>query len=627
MSTSVQRFASDPIRTAWVCIGLGVCVALLFSRTVFNEFFVLDDYDYVLGVPWVVEGLSWDGVRTALRANHGGNWHPLTSLSHMLDCTLFGIQPAGHHATSVVLHALNTSLLFLAFNRLTRALGASLFVALLFGVHPLRVESVAWVSERKDVLSGFFFMLTLLFYESFSRRGGAARYLGVLGATILGLLSKPMLVTLPGVLLLLDVWPLGRWSGAPVSPPGAPECRRQSLGWLLLEKVPLVAVAAVMSAITLHTQAQSMADLSAVSVDLRIINSVWSSLAYLGMAILPIDLAPLYPHPQLEYARDAAPWITKGFAAGAVIVAVTLLSLARWRSHPFGFVGWAWYIGMMLPVIGIVQVGVQGMADRYTYLPMIGVAAALSFGAADLARWRPGLQPALPWIAGACTLILAATTWSQIGRWQTSEAILEHAVKVTRNNYRAYIQLGIAQKESGHLDKASASYRKALNILPNNAEAIAELGSIFGARSSPKRAERLYRRALASDPNEPSALNNLGVLLAQRGDVEEALRLFERGILNPPGEVTIHLKMHLNLGHALLRLERYPEAISRYESALYLDKRNTEVLLALAMALERGDKAELARERYREVLSLDPENAAARARLGRVREATDTRVQ
>lgn len=412
-----------------------------------NGFVNLDDGLYVTGNPQVQKGITRAGVAWALTANVANNWHPLTLLSHMLDCQLFGLDPAGHHAMSLLLHLADVLLLFAVLARMTGALWRSAAVAALFAVHPLHVESVAWAAERKDVLSALFWILAMGAWTSYARRPSLGRYLLVVLLMALGLAAKPMVVTLPFALLLLDVWPL----------------ERLGLGWkrLMAEKLPLLALSVAASLATLRYQRTSLAPLELVPWSLRLANAAVSYAAYLGKLLLPRNLAVFYPIPLAIPAWQAA-------GSAALLAALTALAVWKVRQAPWLLVGWLWFLGTLVPVIGLVQVGRQAMADRYTYLPSIGLFLAIVWGISELLRERRAVLAAASAVAIA---LLAAGTWMQVGYWKDSLVLYRHALAVTRDNYVAHV--GLAKALAAEKDWAGAAeqYRAALALRPGLIEA------------------------------------------------------------------------------------------------------------------------------------------------------------
>jgi tetratricopeptide (TPR) repeat protein len=440
---------------------LGAALALLtlaaYLPTLHNGFVNLDDGLYVTGNPHVQQGITGAGVAWALTANVANNWHPLTLLSHLLDCQLFGLDAAGHHATSLLLHLANVVLLFAVLRRLTGAVWRSAAVAALFAVHPAHVESVAWVAERKDVLSALFWLLAMAAYGRYARRPSVGRYLPVALAMALGLAAKPMVVTLPFALLLLDIWPL----------------ERLGLGWkrLAVEKLPLLALSAASSLVTLHYQRTSLAPLGLDPWSLRLANAAVSYTAYLGKLLLPSNLAVFYPIPLAIPA-----WKVAG--AVALLAILTALAVRTARKAPWLLVGWLWFLGTLVPVIGLVQVGRQAMADRYTYIPSIGLFVAIVWGIAGLVGER---RAVLATAAAVVIALLVAGTWMQAGTWRDSVTLYRHALAVTPDNYLAHLGLAKALVAKGDGAGAAEQYRAALALRPGLIEARAGLEAVLHA--------------------------------------------------------------------------------------------------------------------------------------------------
>ena len=560
-----------------------LAVALLalavFARTIENGFVHYDDPTYVTENPEVTAGLTGEGVRWAFTASHASNWHPLTWLSHMLDCELFGLQAGGHHATNVVLHALAAALLFLALALMTREVRASLFVAALFAVHPLRVESVAWVAERKDVLSAFFWMLTLFAYALYVRRPGAGRYLAVVAAFALGLLAKSMLVTLPLVLLLVDVWPLGR-HGVP------------AVAWrrLVLEKVPLLALAVAVGVGTVLAQRAggAVGALDTISLGARLANALVSGVAYLWMTVWPSGLAVFYPHPAVVRAGEAMALTVPAIGAGVLLLALTVLAIEKRRAAPWAVTGWLWYLITLLPVVGILQVGMQARADRYSYLPTVGVYVAAVWGVLHVARAHPTLRRALPAVAGVVLAACALVSWRQIGFWHDSEALFARAVAVTERNYIAMLNLGNALSERGEVDEAAGLYEEALALYPPLVQARIGLASIHNLRGAnleeagdPDGALAAYREAIRVLPDYVAAHRNAGFLLVQRGDLPAAKHEFEEVLRLAPADADAHN----NLGVTLQRLGDPAGAARHYRQALAAGQSSPSTANSLAWIL------------------------------------------
>jgi len=451
-----------------VAAGLGLSLALLTLATYLpvlaHGFIRFDDPLYVTRNPHVQAGLSWEGIAWAFSANVASNWHPLTLLSHMLDCELFGMDPLGHHLTSLLLHTASVVLLFEALRRMTGCAWRSAVVAALFAVHPTHVESVAWIAERKDVLSGFFWMLTLLAWVCYVRQPSPKRYAAVVLALAAGLLSKPMVVTLPFVLLLLDVWPLRR------------KIR-------VKEKLPLFALAAASCVATVIAQSGAIGLASRFPLRLRLANAVLSYVSYLGKTVLPTRLAVFYPMP-----GEFPDWKV----AGAVLLLAVLTVLA-WKAGRYFTVGWLWFLGTLVPVIGIVQVGGQGMADRYTYLPTIGLFLIAAWGLPRRARW----------IVPGVVLALAIDTRLQLRHWEDSESLFQHAAAVTERNFIAHLNLAQIYAERGERGPALEHFRTTLEIRPGMWQAQASLGNTLRRWGRPDKALPHLRNAVRLRPHDP----------------------------------------------------------------------------------------------------------------------------
>jgi tetratricopeptide (TPR) repeat protein len=525
-------------RARIVCVLLAA-VTLLVYWPVWNHGFVnFDDGAYVSQNPVVQAGLTWPGVKWAFTTFHSANWHPVTWLSHMLDCELFGLDPGGHHLANVLFHAINAVLLFLFLFRTTQALWPSALAAALFAWHPLRVESVAWAAERKDVLCAFFFLLTLRTYCRYAqkrskvesrepRAAPGAAALDLRPSTLdyglalfffaLGLMSKPMLVTLPFVLLLLDYWPLQRVPGF--------EFGKAQWSRLLLEKGPFLALAAASCVVTFVAQqrAESVLTLQHHPLPFRLENALTSGAAYVLKTLWPVNLAVLYPFPK---QIPPAQWAT----ATVLLASITGLIWRARRRQPYLLTGWLWFLGMLVPVIGLVQVGVQAMADRYTYLPHIGLFMAAAFGLADLAA-RLRLKPAALVPAGGIVLAgcLAATA-NQLRFWHDGVALFGHAVAVTADNPVARNNLGVVLDLAGRPQEAIGQYQEALRLQPDYVLAHNNLALVLAqTRRAPEAIQHL-RETLRLRPDYPEPHFNLGLVLLREGQLDEAVAHFQKAL-------------------------------------------------------------------------------------------------
>ena len=519
-----------------------------------HAFIDFDDAEYIVENPHVATGLTLRNVEWAFTSAHSNNWHPLTWVSHMVDVELFGLNPAGHHLMNVLFHALNALLLFLALSSMTGMIGQSAFVAALFALHPLHVESVAWAAERKDVLSTLFWMLTLLLYARYAEKRDWKRYGAVLAVFSLGLMAKQMLVTLPFVLLLLDFWPLKRTSADRSHERSRPETKageKQRLGkgtittggevrsvpttlnaWirLIAEKIPFFALAAAASVVVFLVQLSSgvLFNLNPFPLNVRIENAIVSYLTYLGKMLCPIHLAVFYPHP----LNTLASW--QIFGAAGLLVLITMGCLKYRQSRPYLCVGWFWYLGTLVPVIGLVQVGVQAMADRYTYIPLIGIFIMLAWGLPDVLKRLHSRKCILAALALLIIVPSFILTRAQVGTWKDRIALYSHAIEVIPQNYWAYNNLGAAVASAGNIDEAMGYFSKSLHIMPmypgaNKNMAVALIKKERYAEASP-----YLQKALQMQPRNPEYLVLTGLVLMKTGNNREAITYFQEALkVNP----------------------------------------------------------------------------------------------
>ena len=556
-------------RTLPIAVLLALATLLAYWPVVQCGYLNLDDNVYVTGNPAIWGGVTLAGARWAFTTTHAGLWHPLTWLSHMLDVQLFGPNPAGHHATNLLLHVANVVVLLLVLVRATGALWPSAAVAALFALHPLHVESVAWVAERKDVLSGFFGLTTIWAYVRYAQRPAPGRYALVVLSLALGLMAKPMLVTLPLVLLLLDRWPL----------------RRGMSLRLVVEKLPLLALAAAASVmgIVAGQRADAVGSLARFPLEARLANALVSYARYLGKTLWPSRLAVFYPYPSAWPAWQLA-------GAAVLLAAVTTVAIVHMRRRPYLLVGWLWFLGMLFPVSGVVQDGSQAMADHFTYLPLIGLFVMVAWGGQDLlARW-PVPPPGLKASALALLLALGCTTWRQVGYWHDSTRLFTHALEVTSANWLAHNNLGDALAREGKLEEATGHFAESVRLEPSNPDAHYNLGVALHRQGRPAEATLHYREALRLAPDYPNAHNNLGVALLDGGEVEQAIGELQQAFLmhQDPGT-------HFNLGLALAKQGRTDEAIEHYREAVRLQPAFGEARQHLADALASQAKTEEAR--------------------------------
>ena len=540
---------SNKFRDFLICAVLALATFVAFEQVRDSEF-VYDDGQYVTKNPQVIGGITFESVIWAFTTTYAANWHPLTWLSHMLDCQLFGLNPLWHHLTSLLFHVANTLLLFAVLKRMTGRIWPSAFVAAAFALHPLRVESVAWVAERKDVLSGFCWMLTMAAYVRYTEQPGIRRYLLVILALCLGLMAKPMIVTLPFVLLLLDYWPLGRFQGGHQSqrprPKSAKSSYPKSHTWRLIrEKIPLFFIAMVSSIVTYTVQQRwgAMVQVERLPLNLRISNALVSYVGYIAKMVYPSRLAVLYPYPVGGFAA----WQMMISFMALVGVSVGLLYTLRRRRYLT--VGWLWYLGTLVPVIGLVQVGVQSMADRYTYLPAIGIFIIVAWGAAGLfAKWRHQ-KIVLRILSGLVLAAMLMGTRVQVRHWKNSLTLYGHALAVTENNYIMQNNYGYAMLKEGRGKEAVIHIREALRIHPDYLQARRQLGYALTLQGKFKEAVREYQKVLHVQPDNPHALNGLGVALLREGKFDEAIACFIEALRIKPDytEAQKNLRYVLNL--------------------------------------------------------------------------------
>ncbi len=555
------------------CLALTVAVTALFWPLTAAEFINLDDDRYVTGNAHVRSGLEADNVLWALTTFHGATWQPLTWLSFMLDAQLFGLDPGAFHRTNVFLHALNTAVFFLALVSMTGAVRRSLLAALLFGVHPFHVESVAWVAERKGLLSALFGFAALAVHVSWTRRRGTARYLAGLLLYAMSLTAKPMLVTLPFVLLLLDWWPLHR-TGTTFRPPEACGRRRAAI----IEKIPFFALAAASGAMAYRAEAAGGAISSLASLPLfnRLLNSLAAYGAYLGKTLWPSGLAVFYPHPWQE-----VPW--RPALLSMLALAAVSLAAARLRRQPWLAVGWLWFLGTLVPVIGLVQIGRHAMADRFTYIPLAGLFVAGSWAAGELARARPLWRPPLAAAAGMIVLVLSVLSRIQAGYWRDGVTLYRHALRVTAANGPVEYNLGLTLARMGRKSEAADHYARALRINPDDAAVLNNLGNVLSDLGRLDEAVSCLRAAVKLQPMSAVAWNNLGSALLQKRQLGEAEVCLARAVGLNPGMADAHY----NLGRTLDLEGNLEGAVKHYRLAAALNPGDGYVRHLLDSALGR----------------------------------------
>jgi tetratricopeptide (TPR) repeat protein len=587
-----------------ICLFLILITFAAFWQVRHNEFISLDDNLYVTENLHVQRGLTVKGLAWALTRSYAGHWHPITWLSHMLDYNLYGLNPGGHHMTNVFFHVANTLLLFLLLEKMTGALWRSGFVAALFAVHPLHVESVAWVAERKDVVFTLFWILTLWAYSFFVKKPKLGRYLMVLLCFILSLMSKPMAVTLPFVLLLMDFWPLGRFKlekSIDAAQQGIPLSR------LILEKIPLFLLTAGFSVFTLlsHWKGGALTSFVKIPLGMRIGNALVSSIDYITKMIWPAHLAVLYPHPM-----SLPIWETVG--AALLLIILTALMFIAGRRWPYLIVGWLWYLGTLVPVMGLVQAGPQAMADRFTYIPLIGLFIVVAYGVPDLlTRWRYR-NIVLAASGGLVLTILIITTLSQVRLWQNSITLFNHTLKVTGDNPIIHNNLGVTLMKQGREKEAWAHCTRALEINPNYADALYNQGALLVGQGKDQEAMALFAKTLRIKPSHAEAHHYLGVLLTKQGKIQEAIHHFMEAVRAKAD----YGEAYRNLGIVLVGQGKEQEAIPYFREALRINPKDYIAHNNLGAALSRQGRIGEAMAHYTQALQINPISADAHYNLG-----------
>jgi len=637
---------SDFRKVFLVSLCLVAAVVVTYIPAIHSDFVGYDDELYVTENKQVQEGFTSEHLKWVFTTFHSANWHPLTWLSHMLDCELYGLNPAGHHWTQVEFHIVNTVLLFFILFKMTGALYKSAFVAALFALHPLHVESVAWVSERKDVLSTFFGLLMIFAYHRYVKAPGFKNYLLIIIFLSLGLMAKPMLVTFPFVLLLLDIWPLERFQYKKNENDDFSQSERtiyyglKGLMRLILEKIPLFIPVVISSILTFLAQKSEGAvkTLGALPLKTRMANALVSYVTYVSKAIWPRKLAVFYPHP-----GDAlSGWTIVG--AALLIAATILFSIRTFKKYPYVAVGLFWYLGTLVPVIGLVQVGAQAMADRYTYIPLIGLFIIAAWGVSDLLKkWQYGKI----FLGASCLIILSVMVWKtshQLDHWKNGIALFENAVGVTENNFIAHNNLGTAYgsvdldqaiyhykaalriktdyvvahynlgnalEKKGHTDEAIAHYLEALRIKPDYAQAHNNLGTVLYNKKDYESAALHFSKALKINPQDTGARNNLANVLFALGKVDESVLYYKEAIRIDPK----YSNAHYNLGNILLKQGKTEEAFAHFAQAIKINPDFVQAYNKVGLILFKQGKIDRAKVFFLQAIKIDPNGKEARKNL------------
>ncbi len=597
-------------------IGLFLLLATLavYSQVRSYDFVNIDDREYITTNASVRAGLSSEGLVWALTTDYAGNWFPLTWLSHMLDCQLFGLDSGLHHLTNVLIHASSTLLLFILLKRMTGARWRSAFVAFLFALHPLHVESVAWVTERKDVLSAFFWFLTLWGYLRYVERPHLARYLAVLVSFCLGLMSKSMVVTLPFVLLLLDVWPLRRITlGVPATAAKPKQKSRADreikpkIATILMEKVPFLALSALTAVITVVVQRRggAIVSLDYIPWGTRLANGLTSYMTYIIKMLWPTGLAVFYPQP-----LELPDW--QVLASGLALAGISILVLRSFRSSPYLAVGWFWYLGTLVPVIGVVQVGMQAHADRYTYLPSVGIFIMMAWGVADVCKPWPRAKTTLAGVFALASAACMILTWHQVQAWQDSMTLFKHALKVTADNHVAHNGLGIALQEQGRMEEAISHYQEAIKLRPRYPEARANLGDILLRLGRTEEAIQQLSETIRLNPGSLEAHINLGIAYNTMGKDEEAITQLLEAVRIQPNSANARY----NLGRVYAKVGRLAEATAQFSLAAQLQPDNAEAHYNLGLTLAGQGNMDAAIAEFTKAIQIKPDYGAAHNNLG-----------
>ena len=600
-----------------ICVLLGVLILAVYWKVQYHEFVNYDDGRYITENKHIRD-FSKENFIWAFTSSYAANWHPITWLSHMLDIRLYGLNPKGHHLTSLALHIANSLLLFLVFARMTGSIWRSCFVASLFAFHPINIESVAWAAERKNVLSTFFWLLTMWAYVHYIQKRNLARYSTVVLFFALGLMSKAMLVTLPFVLLLLDYWPLKRFEIAHLKRIFSGDTQnqieyKQKLLNLIFEKIPLLFLVVGSCIVTLSGQklAGAIVSIETVQTTTRISNALVSYLVYLEKMMWPKDFSVFYPYPFGES------YMWKGLVSGFVLTGITIIILRLIKKAPYLSVGWLWYLGTLIPTIGLVQVGQQAMADRYAYVPLIGIFIIIAWGLPDLLQNYSFRKKLLSVLSGIFFSVLITLTSVQLQYWENSVKLFEHAIEVTDKKYPSFVgiynNLGVVLNQKMKFEEAVVPLKSAVKLQPTYPEAHNNLGNALSGLNRFQEANISYKEALRLKPDYPEAHNNLANSLSKkREDLEEAIFHYKKAIQLKPE----FYEAHFNLGVTLNKWNDSDQAIGHLQEAIRLEPNLPESHLALGNILSQKKKFKPAIDHLETIIKMDPNNAIAHNSLG-----------
>jgi tetratricopeptide (TPR) repeat protein len=604
-------------RTILICLALTVATVIAYEPVRHNDFVDYDDHAYITENPNITSGLTLKSLKQAFISPHSDMWHPLTTLSHMLDCQLFGLNPFWHHLVSMVLHIVNSLLLLWILNSLTGSIWASAFVAAVFALHPLQVESVAWAAERKTVLSGLFWFLTIAVYTWYTKKPGIRRYILLFGIYGLCIMTKPVVVTLPLVLVLLDYWPLARIRNKNEKLKEKTLNSKFSILNSIYEKIPLLALSAILCVVTVTVQKSggTVAELGELSLDYRIANAFVSYMKYIGKFIWPSEMAVAYPYLYVDFSN--------GIVITCILLFCLMTTLVIYigRRRKYVMTGWLWFVGTLVPMIGLIQSGVQAMADRYMYLSVPGILIIAAFGVKDIISNRPQIRTATSVLAITTILSLLMFTRVQAGYWLNSLTLFEHALNVTKNNFVAEANYAQTLQSGGRLKEAELHYRNAARIYPTNSDARHDLGvvllqlgklddaaacfneiikqgqgsaNVYYDLATVLRYQGKYDEAISSlnktlklDPNYAETRKRIGMLLTLKGRIDEAIPYFNEALRTE--SKTGKVKIYYDIGRAYEQNGRYKEAIRFWNTALELEPNNIPILNRAAWLLATTD--------------------------------------
>jgi protein O-mannosyl-transferase len=599
-----------------ICVLLGILILLVYWKIQYHEFVNYDDGRYITKNKHIKD-FSKENFIWAFTKSHSANWHPITWLSHMLDFRLYGLNPKGHHLTSLVLHIANSLLLFLVFARMTGAIWQSCFIASLFAFHPINIESVAWAAERKNLLSTFFWFLTMWAHIHYVQKRNLARYSMVFLFFSLGLMSKAMLVTLPFVLLLLDYWPLKRFEITHQKIFSSDEKKshienKNKILNSIFEKIPLLFLVIGSCIVTLSAQklAGAIVSIESISSTTRISNALVSYLGYLEKMIWPKNLSVFYPYPIEEL------YVWKGLVSGFVLTGITIIVLRLIKKAPYLSVGWFWYLGTLIPVIGLVQVGQQAMADRYAYVPLIGIFIIIAWGLPESLKNFHFKKTILFFLAGIFFSVLIRLSWVQLHHWENSEKLFNHAIEVTDKKYPSFVgiynNLGVVLNDQLKFKEAMIHLKSAVKLQPAYSEAHNNLGNALSGLNRFREADIYYKEAIRLNPNYPEAHNNLANSLSKKLSFDEAIIHYKKAIQLKPE----YHEAHFNLGVTLNKWNQSEQAIGPLEEAIRLNPNFTEALLSLGNILSQKYKFKTAIHHFKTIIKMDPSHAIANNSLG-----------